>query len=255
MLESSGLSVDFGGVSALSEVTFSAAQGSVLGLIGPNGAGKSTFIGAASGAVLASAGAVTWQDTTLSGRRPDQVARLGVARTFQHARLFPGLTALENVMIGSHLAGRSGVFSAMFRLPRWRDDERRLRTGALEAMERVHAGALADRKSEDLTAGQQRLVSVARALASAPSLLFLDEPAAGLTDTERDLLAQDLRAYFSSHDVTVLLVEHNLGFLMSLVSQVLVFDRGHVLAEGSPAEIRSNPAVIEAYLGADHAAR
>ncbi|GAA1003600.1 hypothetical protein Aple_004200 [Acrocarpospora pleiomorpha] len=255
MLEASSLCVEFGGVSALSEVTFSVAEGSVLGLIGPNGAGKSTFIGAASGVVLASAGTVTWRGATLAGRRPDQIARLGIGRTFQHARLFPGLTALENVMIGSHLAGRSGVFSAMFRSRRWRKDETLLRDAALEAMESVHALELAHRPSEDLTAGQQRLVSVARALASGPSLLFLDEPAAGLTDAERHLLAADLKQYFATHEVTVLLVEHNLGFLMSLVSNIVVFDRGTVLAEGTPAEIRSNPAVIDAYLGADHAVR
>ncbi|MTD52502.1 ABC transporter ATP-binding protein [Amycolatopsis pithecellobii] len=255
MLESRYLSVEFGGVAALADVTFTVAERSVLGLIGPNGAGKSTFIGAASGVVLPSGGTVTWRGATLAGKRPDQIARLGVGRTFQHARLFPGLTALENVMIGSHLAGRSGVFSAMLRIPRWRKDEEVLRAAAVEAMEAVHALHLAHRLSEDLTAGQQRLVAVARALAGGPSLLFLDEPAAGLTDAERELLAEDLKGYFATHDLTVLLVEHNLGFLMSLVSRIVVFDRGAVLAEGTPAGIRADPAVVDAYLGADHAVR
>jgi branched-chain amino acid transport system ATP-binding protein len=255
MLETRALSVNFGGVAALSDVTFDVAERSVVGLIGPNGAGKSTFIGAASGVVLPSAGTVTWRGTNLVGRRPDQIARLGVGRTHQHARLFPGLTALENVMIGGHLAGRSGVFSAMIRSPRWRDDEKRLRRAAREAMDAVHALHLSDHLSEDLTAGQQRLVAVARALAAEPALIFLDEPAAGLTDAERDLLAADLRRYFAARDATVLVVEHNLGFLLSLVSRIVVFDRGAVLAEGAPAEIRSDPAVIDAYLGAEHAAR
>lgn len=255
MLESRFLSVEFGGVAALSGVTFSVPKRTVLGLIGPNGAGKSTFIGAASGVVLSREGSVTWRGALLSGKRPDQVARRGVSRTFQHARLFPGLTALENVMIGAHLEGRSGVFSAMVRSPRWRRDEERLRGIAVEAMEAVHALHLSHRLSEDLTAGQQRLVAVARALASNPSLLFLDEPAAGLSDAERELLSEDLEQYFATHDVTVLLVEHNLAFLMSLVSRIVVFDQGRVLAEGAPAEIRSNQAVIDAYIGADHAAR
>lgn len=255
MLESRSLSVEFGGVAALSDVTFTVAERSVLGLIGPNGAGKSTFIGASTGVVLPSTGTVTWRGAPLAGKRPDQIARLGVGRTFQHARLFSGLTALENVMIGGHLAGRSGAFSAMFRAPRWRKDEELLRRAAVEAMEAVHALHLSHRLSEDLTAGQQRLVAVARALAGGPSLLFLDEPAAGLTDAERGLLAEDLKRYFATRNMTVLLVEHNLGFLMSLVSRIVVFDRGAVLAEGTPSEIRANPAVVHAYLGADHAVR
>ncbi|MFD2416555.1 ABC transporter ATP-binding protein [Amycolatopsis pigmentata] len=255
MLESRSLSVEFGGVAALSDVTFTVSGRSVLGLIGPNGAGKSTFIGAASGLVRPISGNVSWRGIKLTGRRPDQMARLGVARTFQHARLFPGLTALENVMIGSHLSGRSGVFSAMLRSPRWRKDDAYLESLAVEAMESVHALHLAQRLAEDLTAGQQRLVAVARALAGGPSLLLLDEPAAGLTDAERELLAEDLTRFFATRDMTVLLVEHNLNFLMSLVSRIVVFDRGSVLAEGTPTEIRSNPAVIDAYLGAEHAAR
>ncbi|MEV1295712.1 ABC transporter ATP-binding protein [Pseudonocardia sp. NPDC049635] len=254
MLETRSLTVEFGGVAALSDVTFSVETGSVVGLIGPNGAGKSTFIGVASGAVLPSQGSVTWHGTELAGKRPDQIARLGVGRTFQHTRLFPGLSALENVMIGGHLAGQSGVFGAMFRTPRWRKDEALLRDAAVEALEAVHGLHLAHRLSEDLPAGQQRLVAVARALVGHPSLLFLDEPAAGLTDAERELLGEDLKRYFAEHDLTVLLVEHNLGFLMSLVSSIVVFDRGGVLAQGAPAQIRSDPAVIEAYLGAGHAA-
>ena len=255
MLEVRGLRVEFGGVAALSDVSFDIAARSVVGLIGPNGAGKSTFIGAATGAVVPSAGCVTWHGRRISDRQPDHVARLGIARTFQHARLFHGLTALENVMIGAHRLGRSGVFSAMARGPRWRTDEAALKALAGESMEAVHAAHLANRACEDLTAGQQRLVAVARALAGQPALLMLDEPAAGLTDAERDLLASDLSRYFGTHDVTVLLVEHNLGFLMSLVSKIVVFDRGSVMAQGSPAEVRSNPAVIAAYLGAEHAAR
>lgn len=254
MLEARGLRVEFGGVAALSAVDFDIAAGSVVGLIGPNGAGKSTFIGAATGVVVPSAGTVVWHGHRISDRQPDHVARRGVARTFQHAHLFHALTALENVMIGAHRLGRSGVFSAIVRGPRWHKDEVTLKALAGEAMEAVHASHLADRACEDLTAGQQRLVAVARALAGAPSLLMLDEPAAGLTDAERSLLAADLNEYVGAHDVTVLLVEHNLGFLMSLVSKIVVFDRGTVLTAGTPAEVRSNPDVIAAYLGADHAA-
>ncbi|WP_432828007.1 ABC transporter ATP-binding protein [Dactylosporangium sp. CA-092794] len=253
MLDARGIRVEFGGVAALDSVSFSVEPGSAVGLIGPNGAGKSTFINVVAGSLAPAAGRVCWRGRQVSARRPDLVARLGVARTFQHAHLFPGLTALENVMIGAHLKGRSGVFDAMVRSPRWRDDERRLRAIAAEAMEQVHAGHLAHKVCDDLTAGQQRLVAVARALAGAPSLLLLDEPAAGLTDTERERLSADLKAYFATHGLTVLLVEHHLGFLMSLVSRIVVFDRGTVLADGEPARIRRDPAVIAAYLGADHA--
>jgi branched-chain amino acid transport system ATP-binding protein len=255
MLETRGLRVEFGAVAALNEVTFDVPDGSATGLIGPNGAGKSTFIKAATGAVIPCAGSVTWHGQRISDRSSPHVARLGVARTFQHAHLFPGLTGLENVMIGAHRLGSSGVFSAMFRGPRWRTDEATLRTRATEAMHAVHVAHLADRPCEDLTAGQQRLVALARALAGQPSLLLLDEPAAGLTDTEREQLAADLNHYIDTHDVTVLIVEHHLGFLMSLATKIVVFDQGTVLAQGEPAEIRHDADVIAAYLGADHAAR
>jgi branched-chain amino acid transport system ATP-binding protein len=248
------LTVTFGGVHALRDVSFVGQRSGVLGLIGPNGAGKSTFISCVAGSLVPSAGSIHWSGTELTDLRADQIAAVGVARTFQHARLFAGLTVLENVMVGAHRAGRSTAFGAMFRSPRYRQDERELRAVAAEALAAIHAEHLANRPTEDLTAGQQRLVAIARAIVSEPSLLLLDEPAAGLTDAERELLANDLRAYFAAHELTALIVEHNLGFLMPLVSHVVVFDQGRVLSEGTPAEVRSDPAVIAAYLGDDHAA-
>lgn len=249
MLEVRDLRVEFGGVAAIDGVDVDIAAGAFVGLIGPNGAGKSTFINSVSGTVLPARGTITWNGRRLDRLRADRIAARGILRTFQHAHLFSGLTVLENVMVGAHRLGRSGAPGAMLHLPRWRQDEAELRRRAGVALERVHASHLADRDCEGLTAGQQRLVAVARALAGDPDLLLLDEPAAGLTDTERDVLAQDLAAYFAENDLTVLLVEHNLGFLMSLVSRIVVFDRGSVLAHGSPAEIRQDPAVIAAYLG------
>lgn len=255
MLECRNLGVAFGGVTALRGVTFNLHEGGIFGLIGPNGAGKSTFINCVSGSLRPSSGHIRWSGSDLTARRPDKVARLGVSRTFQHARLFPGLTALENVMLGAHLAGRSNVFSAMIRSPRWRRDEREMREAGYTALAAVHVDHLADAVIDDLTAGQQRLIAVARALAGQASLLLLDEPAAGLTDAERNLLAQDLKTYFDNHRATLLIVEHNMGFLLSLVSRIVVFDRGSVLAEGAPDEIRRNQDVIAAYLGDEHAAR
>ncbi|QJU55309.1 ABC transporter ATP-binding protein [Herbiconiux sp. KACC 21604] len=249
MLEVRGLRVEFGGVAAIHGVDVDIEAGTFVGLIGPNGAGKSTFINSVSGTVLPARGTIAWSGQRLDRLRADRIAARGVLRTFQHAHLFAGLSVLENVMIGAHRLGRTGAPAAMLHLGRWRDDEAELRRRAGAALERVHASHLADRSCEGLTAGQQRLVAVARALAGEPDLLLLDEPAAGLTDTERDVLARDLAGYFDDHDLTVLLVEHNLGFLMSLVSRIVVFDRGTVLAQGSPAEIRRDPAVITAYLG------
>lgn len=251
MLESSELTVAFGGVYALRNVSFRSEPGIILGLIGPNGAGKSTFINCVTGTLLPTSGYIKWRGDRLTGLRPDQIADRGISRTFQHARLFAGLTALENVMVGAHRTGRSGAIGAMFRSRSWRRDERSMVAAATEALATVHADGLSGTPAQDLTAGQQRLVAIARALVSAPEMLLLDEPAAGLTDVETDLLLRDMRAYLHERAITALIVEHNLGFLMSLANRVVVFDQGSVLSEGTPAEIRRDPAVIKAYLGAD----
>jgi branched-chain amino acid transport system ATP-binding protein len=253
MLELHNLAMSFGGVQALKGISFDVREGLVVGLIGPNGAGKSTLINCITGITQPTRGEVYWGGVHITPLPPERVAALGISRIFQHARLFTGLTVLENVMIGAHRLGKSTVFGAMWRSPATRRDNIVLRDLSLEALAAVHVGHLAGAVVDELTAGQQRLVAVARALVSRPKLLLLDEPAAGLNNAERALLLTDLKAYFEQNETTALIVEHNLAFVMSLVSHIIVFDQGRLLTQGSPAAIRSDPAVIGAYLGNAHA--
>lgn len=249
MLTISEVSVNFSGVRAVDGVSFTAVSGQVVGLIGPNGAGKSTLVNCVSG-LTACAGSIRWMDRDLVGRAPERIARLGVARTFQHSRLFSGLTVLDNVMCGAHRYGRGTLFGAMIRSPATRRDQKALYDRAQSALELVGVEwRLQRRLVENLTAGQQRLVAVARAIASEPRLILLDEPAAGLTDKERGDLRDRLAMYFASSGVCALVVEHHMGFLMPLVSKVVVLAQGKVLAEGKPGEVRHDERVIRAYMG------
>jgi branched-chain amino acid transport system ATP-binding protein len=249
MLEVLGLEMRFGGNQALRGISTQIPEGTLVGVIGPNGAGKSTFVNCVTGNSRPTAGSVRWRGTELSRLTPDRIARLGVARTFQHARLFEGFTVLENVVLGTHRHGTAGMAGSVLRSPRSRRDQRRALDLAEEALAVVRASHLMSSRVDDLTAGQQRLVALARALASQPSFLLLDEPAAGLTDAERAGLLIDLRQYFALHQITGLVIEHHLGFLMELVSDVLVLVQGSVLTRGTPDAVRSDPAVREAYLG------
>ncbi|WP_067452169.1 ABC transporter ATP-binding protein [Actinomadura macra] len=249
MLEIDDLDVRFRGVHALRSVTARIDDGAVVGLIGPNGAGKSTLVGCIAGTVGPTSGSVRWRGTRLDRLSSERIAGHGIARTYQHARLFHGHTVLDNVMTGAHRLGSHGMLRAMVRAPGLRRDEIRIRDHAEEAMAAVGVHHLAAAAVDDLTAGQQRLVAVARALSSRPAFLLLDEPAAGLTDAERDVLLADLRRYFAQHRVSALVIEHHLGFLMELVSDVIVLVRGSVLTRGTPDAVRADPAVIKAYIG------
>lgn len=249
MLDVSGLEMRFGGNHALRGIDTQILEGSLVGLIGPNGAGKSTFVNCVTGNSRPTAGSVRWRGTELARLTPDRIAGLGVARTFQHARLFDGFTVLENVLLGTHRHSTAGMVRSVLRSPRARKDEKRAQDLAEEALAVVRASHLINSRVDDLTAGQQRLVALARALASQPSFLLLDEPAAGLTDSERGDLLVDLRQYFARQQITGLVIEHHLGFLMELVSDVLVLVQGSVLTRGTPDVVRADPTVIEAYLG------
>jgi branched-chain amino acid transport system ATP-binding protein len=249
MLDVSGLGMRFGGNHALRGVSACIAEGTLVGLIGPNGAGKSTFVNCVTGNSRPTAGSVRWSGTELSRLAPERIAALGVARTFQHARLFAGFSVLENVTLGTHRHGSAGMLGSIVRSRRSRRDEAHAHELALEALSFVGIGGLSDAAVDDLTAGQQRLVALARALAAQPSFLLLDEPAAGLTDTERDTLLRDLQRYFAERRITGLVIEHHLGFLMELVSDVIVLVQGAVLTRGTPDAVRADPAVIEAYIG------
>ncbi len=249
MLEVSEVTVRFGGLVALDDASLNVAPGTVCGLIGPNGAGKTTLFNCVSRLVTPAAGSIRWNDQELLGRRPHQIAQLGIARTFQNLALVPSLTLRENVMLGAHHTARSGFAEAALRLPRVRREERDMRATADEALARLGLERLADHPATGLPYGTLKRLEIARALAQRPRLLMLDEPAAGLSHGEVDELAGALRDLREGLGLTVLLVEHHMGLVMRVSEQVVVLDFGQVIAAGTPDEIRQDERVIEAYLG------
>jgi len=237
----------FGGLVAVNDVSFALNAGEIVGLIGPNGAGKSTTFNLLTGVAGPTAGSVTFLGAkNLIGLAPPAIARLGIARTFQHVKLVPAMSVIENVALGAHLRGRAGAIRALLRLDR--AEEARLFALAAAQLDRVGLLDEADRPATSLALGQQRIVEIARALCLDPVLLLLDEPAAGLRHAEKATLAT-LLSRLRDEGVTILLVEHDMDFVMTLTDRLVVMDFGEKLAEGRPAEIRANPAVIEAYLG------
>ena len=246
LLEVTGLSKAFGGLVAVDAVHFTVAAGEIMALIGPNGAGKSTSFNLITGALKPSAGQVRFCGLDVVGARPHEVARLGMARTFQHVRLRPTMSVLENVMLGCYARTHAGFTAGALGLDR--AEEIAVRADAMREISRVGLAAKASELAGNLALGQQRLVEVARALAASPSLIMLDEPAAGLRSLEKKALADLLRT-LRADGMTILLVEHDMDFVMRLADRIVVLDFGKKLAEGVPAEIQSNRAVQEAYLG------
>jgi branched-chain amino acid transport system ATP-binding protein len=248
MLEVRDLAVRFGGVSALGGVSFDVRPGTITSLIGPNGAGKTTAFNAISGYLRPNTGRVIYQGTSLTGLRPSAIARRGVVRTFQKTSVFPALSVTDNVMIGLHLRGTADVASVLVGRRRVREENARL---AADAETIIAFVGLAPRRREiagGLPYGEQRLVELALALAARPSLLLLDEPAAGMTAAEKDR-ASGLIRKIRDGGITVLLVEHDMRMVMGISDTVVVLNHGAVIAEGPPAAIQSHPEVIRAYLG------
>jgi branched-chain amino acid transport system permease protein len=237
----------FGGLIAVNNVSFEQRAGEILGLIGPNGAGKSTTFNLITGLLPLTSGTIRFRGERISGLSSRHIAALGIARTFQHVRLIPGMTVLENVALGAHLRGHAGFGRALLRLER--GEERRLLGEAARQIERVGLSEHLFAPAGNLALGTQRIVEVARALAADPLLLLLDEPAAGLRYQEKQQLSA-LLARLRDEGLSILLVEHDMDFVMGLVDRLVVLDFGTKLAEGAPREVRSNPAVLEAYLGA-----
>jgi len=242
------LAVEFGGVAALAGVSFRVRPGAITSLIGPNGAGKTTAFNAITGYLRPRRGRVLWGETPLTGRRPCDIARRGVVRTFQKTSVFPALSVIDNIMIGLHLRGTARVLAILTGRGAVREEERRLATEA-EAV--LHFVGLDHRRGEAASAlpyGEQRLVELAVALAARPRLLLLDEPGAGMTGTEKERLIGLIRRV-RDDGVTVLLVEHDMRLVMGISETVIVLNHGRVIAEGPPAAIQADPAVIRAYLG------
>lgn len=249
LLEVRDLSRAFGGIRAVESLSFDVAPGTVTGLIGPNGAGKTTVFNLIAGVYRPTSGTVRLDGTDLTNLRPDRIVRAGVARTFQNIRLFSRMTCLENVMVPLLARGGYGPLKAFLRTASVRDEESRAREAALAIMEKVGLTDRAAQTASTLPYGLQRRLEIARALACRPKLLMLDEPAAGMNDAETRELAATVAKVREAFDVTVLLIEHHIDFVMDICARVVVMERGALLAEGTPQEIRNDARVIAAYLG------
>jgi len=252
LLRAEGITVRFGGLTALDAVGLDVAPGSVVGLIGPNGAGKTTLFNVLSGVLRPTEGTIAWKGAPVPARRAHHSARAGIARTFQGLNLFPGLTVLDNVVVGADRTARGGPFSLLTGLGHHHRDERLLRERASAALESFGIAEHAHRLPGTLPYGMQKQVALARACVSEPELLLLDEPAGGLSSDQVDALAEQIRTF--SRDMAVLLVEHHMDLVMRVCDHIVVLDFGQVIATGSPEEVQADPAVTRAYLGTPAAA-
>jgi branched-chain amino acid transport system ATP-binding protein len=249
LLHLAGVTKSFGGIKAVTGVSFEVAKGSIFGLIGPNGAGKTTVFNLITGVYRPDSGAIRLESTDLVDKKPAEIAAAGVGRTFQNIRLFGQMSVLDNVLVACETSRQSGLLSALARSSQFRGEERTMRDKALELLDLFELSPLAEERSTSLSYGNQRRLEIARAMMLSPRLLLLDEPAAGMNYGEAEGLKKQIRWLREHFDLTVVLVEHNMQVVMSVCEEIHVLDYGETIAHGSPAEIREHPKVLAAYLG------
>ncbi|MCC7495368.1 MAG: ABC transporter ATP-binding protein [Fimbriimonadaceae bacterium] len=249
LLEISGVTQQFGGLRALSEVNLEVEPGQIVGLIGPNGAGKTTLFNLITGVYEPTDGRILFRGHRIDGHRTAQLAALGIARTFQNIRLFRSLSVLDNVRIAGHIHAGYGLLAAALQLGRWRAGEEAIRVRAMALLERFGLAEQREELATSLPYGDQRRLELARALMCQPTLLLLDEPAAGMNPTEKQALNQQILQVRQDFDLTILVIEHDMKVVMGICERILVLDHGEPIALGSPEQVRSDPTVIRAYLG------
>jgi len=249
ILEAKELTRRFGGLVAVNKVSFAVKKREIFGLIGPNGAGKTTLFNLITGLIQPSSGQLIYQNQDISQQRPHEIAKLGIARTFQNIRLFGKLSALENVTIGRHIHTNSGIFTGVLGVPPAPQQEQQTVQKALELLDLVGLSNRTHEKAKNFPYGDQRRLEIARALALEPQILLLDEPAAGMNPSEKQQLSEFIRKILSTFNLTIILIEHHVPLVMGLCDRIAVLDFGELIALGKPEIVRNDPAVIEAYLG------